>query len=317
MDGSSTIAIDIGGTKVSGAIFDSSGALLKREISYLENKGSEQAGNLVVQMIDQLLADVSQSSANVLGVGVAVPGIYNAALGTVWAPNIPGWQEYPLHKHLSEAVKHEIPIIIESDRACYISGEVWQGAAQGSKDAIFLAVGTGIGAGILIDGRILRGSNDIAGAIGWMTLTDDFLPPYEDHGCFEHHASGGGISRLASEAYAAESGEALENISTSQVFKKYQQNDPIASKLIKEAVSHWGRAVANLVSLFNPEIIVFGGGVFGPATDLIDEIHQEAVKWAQPISIQQVRLAPSELGSDAGLYGAASLVRNRLESEDE
>src|SRR5690606_7336356 len=114
--------------------------------------------------------------------------------GTVWAPNIPGWEDYPLKAEL-EAVLNRIPVSIDSDRACYILGEYWKGAAQNCEDAIFLAVGTGIGAGILADGRILRGAGDIAGAIGWMALDHPYQEKYIPCGCFEYQASGDGVAR--------------------------------------------------------------------------------------------------------------------------
>src|SRR5678815_4753324 len=113
--------------------------------------------------------------------------------GKVWAPNIPDWGDYPLLEEV-ENVSGEIPVTIDSDRACYILGELWQGNARGCTDAIYLSVGTGIGAGILTDGKVLRGSHDIAGAIGWMALTRPFSEEYTDCGCFETYASGEGIA---------------------------------------------------------------------------------------------------------------------------
>ncbi len=92
-------------------------------------------------------------------------------------------------------------IRIDNDRACYILGETWKGSATGCKHAIFLSVGTGIGAGILVDGKVLRGANDIAGSIGWMALTDPFLQEYVKYGCFEYHASGPGITRITKDIY--------------------------------------------------------------------------------------------------------------------
>jgi glucokinase len=173
-------------------------------------------------------------------------------------------------------------------------GEVWQGNARGAQNAIYLAVGTGIGAGILADGRVLRGAHDIAGAIGWMALERDYTNAYDACGCFETHGAGPGIARAAGVRTAEDA------------FAAYAREDAAATEAVRVAISNWGRAVANLVSLFNPEVIVFGGGVFGPAIPLLDDIYSEALKWAQPISIKQVRLVASALGSDAGLYGAAA-----------
>jgi glucokinase len=276
-------------------------------------------------------------------IGVSVPGISHAKTGKVWAPNIPGWDDYPLRRELLAALPDKrIPIVIDSDRAAYILGETWRGGAKGCRNAIFLAVGTGIGAGILIDGRILRGAYDIAGAIGWLALDRPFRPEYVGCGCFEYHASGAGLAKVANEILAQRPGP-LPNtpslhasnptihkstnpslrrsttpslhhsatasfVSARDVFSAYGRGDPVSKEVLAQAVEFWGMAVANLVSLFNPEMVIFGGGVFGPAAQFLGDIYAEAQKWAQPISIKQVKLEASKLGGDAGLYGAGCLA---------
>jgi glucokinase len=219
----------------------------------------------------------------------------------VWAPNIPGWEKYPLEKESRRLVKC-IPIRIESDRTCYILGEHWRGAAKGCTDAIFLAVGTGIGVGIMSGGRVIHGHNDIAGAIGWMGLQRPWQRKYKTCGCFEYHASGEGLARVARELGW--------DASAQEIFQAYNKGDRRAKKVIEQAITLWGMAVANLVSLFNPQKLVFGGGAFGPAAKFLPRIYGEATKWAQPISIRQVKLVKSKLGADAGLFGAAWLAHN-------
>jgi glucokinase len=197
-----------------------------------------------------------------------------------------------------------IPVKIDSDRACYILGEVWRGKAKGCQNAIFVAVGTGIGAGILVNGTVLRGAHDIAGAIGWLALDRPFRKEYIACGCFEHHASGEGLAKVANELRGA----GKPPWSARDVFAKYPEGNKVAKATLAQAIEFWGMAVANLVSLFDPEMIVFGGGVFGPAARFLPEIKLEAQKWAQPISIKKVRLQPSKLGHEAGLYGAGHLA---------
>ena len=246
---------------------------------------------------------------------MCIPGIYRADRGTVWAPNIEGWDDYPLLEELRNACGSSVGVTIDSDRAAYVLGETWRGAARGARDAIFLAVGTGIGAGIICGGNLLRGHGDIAGAIGWLALDRPFMPRYRQHGCFEDAASGPGLVRIARDLMHADVnyGGVLaqanaDDMEAADVFVAYDRNDRIACEVIDNAIELWGMAVANLVSLFNPEIIVFGGGVFGPAAKFLDRIQSEANRWAQPISIQQVKLVASSLGADAGLYGAGRLA---------
>ena len=286
-------AIDLGGTKLAGAVCDRDGAIVERHVLSIDDRSGGDVGGL----IRQLLSDLS-GAATIEAVGIAVPGIYRTSSGTVWAPNIAGWDDYPLLDELQSVT--DVSIAIESDRTCYVMGEAWRGNARGARNAIFIAVGTGIGAGILADGRVLRGQHDIAGATGWLVLDGEYRAEYEPCGNFEFHASGPGIARAAGTRDAQEAFAALA------------RGDAKAAGAVKTAVNYWGRAVANLVSLFNPEIIVFGGGVFGPAASLIDDIRAEAARWAQPISMRQVRLCASALGSDAGLYGAAAAAQNLL-----
>jgi glucokinase len=314
------IGLDLGGTKLAGAIFTRSGRIHCRKVVPLAGRRGRAVGELVRGQLARLLAFARGERLQIGAIGVSVPGISDSTTGKVWAPNIPGWEDYPLRRELMAAVRGQrIPIAIDSDRACYILGETWRGGAKGCRNAIFLAVGTGIGAGILVDGRILRGAHDIAGAIGWLALDRPFRPEYLCCGCFEHHASGEGLARVAKELLAKRVPKrnsyqvtALqcykEELTARDIFAACDQGDSVAEEVIAQAVEFWGMAVANLVSLFNPEKIIFGGGVFGPGAKLLDDIYAEARKWAQPISIQQVQLQASSLGPNAGLYGAGYLA---------
>jgi glucokinase len=315
------IGLDLGGTKLAGAIFSPQGWILCRNLVPIAGRQSRAVGQLIRHELTLLLAAARSRRLRIGAIGVSVPGIAHSRTGRVWAPNIPGWEDYPLRRELRAAVRDErIRIAIDSDRACYILGETWRGGAKGCRNAIFLAVGTGIGAGVLIDGQVLRGSHDIAGAIGWLALQRPFRLEYGACGCFEHHASGAGLAKVARELMArgacaqstrACSVSALQGrngLTARDVFAAYDRGDPVATKVIAQAVEFWGMAVANLVSLFNPEKIIFGGGVFGPGAKLLGKIYAEAKKWAQPISIKQVKLQTSKLGGNAGLYGAGCLA---------
>lgn len=310
----SLLGIDLGGTKLAAAIFSEKAALMRRETVPLEKRTGKAVGALITEQVSKLVQEQMQQGDPVASIGVCIPGISNRSEGTVWAPNIPGWEQYPLAEEIS-AVAPGIPVSIDSDRTCYIMGEAWKGAAQGCTDAIFVGVGTGIGAGILADGHFLRGRNDTAGAIGWMAMEKPWLPKYKQCGHFETLASGDGIARVANELLAGNSSyEGALRINNgggpdaAAVFAAYERKDPLAILIISQCVEWWGMAVANLVSVFNPERIIMGGGVFGPAIPLIPAIYEEAVKWAQPLSIQRVQVVPSQLGAVAGCWGAGLLA---------
>jgi glucokinase len=299
------LGIDLGGTKLSLAIFTEQGNVLFKKTIALEKREGKEVGDLVVEEVKKIIT----THQNLQSIGIAVPGIYRQKTGTVWAPNIKGWEDFPLLHQLKESTS--IPVTIDSDRAAYILGESWLGNAKGCNNAIYLAVGTGIGAGILVDGKILRGEHDIAGAIGWMALHQPFDEKYVSCGCFEYNASGEGIANVAKEVLSKASGyngilcqKKAEDLTAYDVFAAYKGDDIIAKEVLNVCIRFWGMAVANLVSLFNPEKIILGGGVFGPAVQFIPNIIEEAGKWAQPISIKRVSIEASSLGNDAGLYGA-------------
>jgi len=311
------LAFDLGGTKLASAVFSEAGTLLEKEVAALSGRKGRDVAALIA---DQIVKCLHNGSYSITSIGISVPGISYKNTGNVWVPNIPGWDDFPLLQELSAVT--DIPINIENDRACYIMGEQWQGAAQNCRHAIYLAVGTGIGAGILADGHILHGANGISGAIGWMALQQPFEDCYEKYGCFEYAASGDGMVRLAEKLMSASPDyngllktANSQKLTTAILFEAMQQGDPIAMEVQRQCITLWGMAIANLVSLFNPEKIILGGGVFGPAVPLIPAIFNEAKKWAQPVSIRQVELVAAELGGLSGLYGAARIALNALKKE--
>jgi glucokinase len=310
----SVIALDLGGTKLAAALCTADGKLLNRRTVALDERQGDAVAKLVVGEARRLLEAAIEHKLDVAGAGVCVPGVVRAGSGRVWTPNIPGWEDYPLRDELAAALPcPAAAIMVDNDRASSILGEAWQGAARGVRHAILLAVGTGIGAGIMVDGRVLDGAHGVSGAVGWWALDRPYLAEYAACGCFESHASGDGLAKIF-KAFAAQSSTyrgALYGkfeLTAHDVFAAYDRGDELAERVIQQAVEFWGMASANLVSLFNPEIIVFGGGVFGPAARLIDAIAAEARRWAQPVAIEQVRFVQSQLGVDAALYGAAYLA---------
>lgn len=310
------IGLDLGGTKLSGALFDDGGKILERRGEELRGRGGSEAGNLVTGMARDLHAAAARRGAPVAGIGAAVPGIAYRATGNVWAPNISGWEDYPLRTELERTGGAErVRVAVDSDRACSILGEKWQGAARGCGHAIFIAVGTGIGLGVLVNGHVLRGAHDIAGATGWMALERPFHERYAACGCFEYAASGEGIARVARDFLRETPPRASalraippESLNARDVFAAFDRGDPVAVAALEIAIAYWGMAAANYVSLFDPDRIIFGGGVFGPALRFLPAIREEAEKWAQPISMRKVEFVPAELGADAVLIGAGYLA---------
>ena len=307
-----TIGIDLGGTKVAVALFDENGNILFKNKSDVFAAKGKEVGRIIASALGEVMEESKTMGLSPGGIGISVPGIAHRS-GDVWAPNISGWEKYPIKKEIESEIRNICGVYVESDRACHLMGEVWKGAARGCSNAIFLAVGTGIGAGIMTEGQILTGSNGISGSIGWMALRPPYDPTnYKERGCFESYASGHGITERACALLRDGTSSVLKSrkvrLTAEDVFDAFAEHDPLAVKVIDDAIQFWGMAAANLVSLFNPEKIIFGGGVFGPAAKLIDQIYKEALQWAQPISMKQVKFEASQLGGNAGLIGAGYLA---------
>jgi glucokinase len=309
-----TIGIDVGGTKISAALFTPEGEMSSRTKNPIDTSNPEKTLFQIIQIIRDLESFVEKEKAGVKAIGFAIPGIVYQSTGLVWAPNIPGWEHYPLRDNLQREIA--IPITLESDRSAYVLGEQWCGIARGLKNVVFLAVGTGIGAGIIVDGILCRGSEDIAGAVGWFALDPIFREEYAKMGCFEAEASGSAVARKAiqlikegesSLMFELVSGN-LKSITAKTVVEAARKSDVLATKVIGSTVKYLSMGIANIVSILNPQMIVLGGGLFQSGDFLLEPVKTEFRKWAQPIAAKNVKIELSALGEDAGLYGAGKLA---------
>jgi glucokinase len=310
------LAVDLGGTKLAVALANRNGKLSsKKSVSVNVNSSLEPVKQIVAMA--QELVGTNLVGKNIAAVGVAVPGLVRRN-GTVWAPNLPGWQRMPLERRLKTALC--VPVVVESDRNAAVLGETWRGSARKKSDVIVLMLGTGIGAGILIGGRLVRGAHELSGCAGWMVVASEYDAQAQRVGQLESMAAGPGIALAARKELARGIGGLLEEIppesvNACEVAEAARRGDVLSIEVYLEAGRLLGYGVANLVSLFDPEIVVIGGGL-ARASDLFIEALRNAVKErAQPISAKQVRIVASKLGGDANLLGVARLAwdlrRNR------
>lgn len=291
MDGNGcAVAIDLGGTKLASAVVDGLGKIVYRKKATTA-RGEPRA---TIDQIEQAIRQAGATAACAGKIGMIVPGIYFADNGCVWAPNLWGDRKIPLRAELEKRLN--VPIVIDSDRAGYVLGEQWMGIARGMSDCIYLAVGTGIGAGIISGGRLVRGASDIAGAVGWFALNPERKERYKEVGCWEAESAGPALARHAGQATAEGAVAAARN------------GDARAQNAIREAARYLGLGIANIVSLLNPRMIILGGGLMQAAELFMDIIRQTMEEWAQPVAGRQVRIEKSSLGEDAGLLGAARLA---------
>jgi glucokinase len=288
------LAIDFGGTKTALAVVDGDGNLLARAERASHEDGRPLAWSAIGSWAAAALRSAGLAWSDLAGVGAIVPGIYDSRTGRAWAPNLWGRDEVELRGPLGEALA--APLTIDSDRCGYVLGECWRGAAKGARDAVFLAVGTGIGAGILSNGRLVRGAGGVAGAVGWMATTPHWQARYGEVGCLEAEASGPALARR----FGAATAEA--------VVEAARSGDPRARRAVAETVEALAMAIASLIGVLNPEVVVLGGGVMQAPDLFLEPIRAAVRRWAQPIALRQCRIEPTALGADAGVLGAARLA---------
>lgn len=286
------LAADIGATKIAVGRIDRAGRVTHYQRAPTPAAGGREAVDAVVHLLRGL------PQADACAVAVDVPGLAYAD-GSVWAPNIAGWSRIPLGAELRKCFR--LPVLVESDRNAFVVGEAWRGAASNCDDAIFLVVGSGIGAGIFAGGRLLRGHGELAGAVGWMAVRDCFLPEYRSKGCLESHAAGPGIGIAGTRRLG-------RGVTARDIVRMAKQGDVAAREIIEEAGRFLGLGLANLVSIINPKVIVIGGGVAAAGNLLLGPARQTMKQWAQPLAVKQVRIVRSRLGVRAGLIGVAKLA---------
>ena len=295
-------AVDLGGTKIAAARVSRSGKLSDYAVMSTPRAGGRNVVEAVVELLERMPAK------DVGAIGVGVPGLAWPD-GRVWAPNIPGWKRMALGPPLKR--RFGLPTLVESDRNAYVTGEAWQGAARNCRDVVFLAVGTGIGAGILTGGKLLRGHGELAGSVGWMALRNRFQTAYKKAGCFEYHAGGIGIGLAGSREFD-------RPLVAHELTAMARKGNRKAKAVLEQAGHDLGLGLSNLVDVLNPEVIVIGGGVATAGNLILDVARKTMKEWGQPLAVKQVRVVRSRLGAKASLLGAAKLAFDycdRLQSQ--
>lgn len=300
------LAADVGGTKVAVALVTSQGDIVARARQATDLAGPEAVADQVAQMT-RTMTGQDQLQA----VGACVPAAL-AGRGTdrvIWAPNLPGWRDVPFREMLEERLN--VPVFLEFDGHSAALGEWWVGAAKGYQNVAVVIIGTGIGAGFIVDGKLWSGRDRLAGAVGWFPLAG---PQGIDH--WENLASGPAIARRAQQLLEAGHESVLDAAACTarNVFAAARQDDSLARQVIREAAETIGQGLASVISLANPEIVVLGGSIGQQGDLLLDTVREAVAHWAQPISARNVPIVSSALGEEAGLVGAARAAYQRLSS---
>lgn len=299
------VGIDLGGTNLRGAVIDLEGNFLTRSSTYSPTLLSKVDGvEKIRKEIGGLLEQGISRGYRPVGIGVGIPGVLNKDGVLTQSPNLQNLAGINWRKELGGSFS--LPLKMDNDANMYTMGEGWRGAAQGVEDFCCLTLGTGLGGGIVIRGKLYRGAYGTAGEIGHMVIDEDGLPCYcGNRGCLEAYASNAGILRRA-----AELGQ--EAKSSYELYEAARQGQRLAQEIFQEMGRYLGVGMANLVNIFNPAMIVLGGNVAGAWEYFISSALDEMKGRAFRYPMESVEVVKGMLGDDAALWGCAYLVSQEL-----
>lgn len=314
------LALDIGGTKIAVGAITTTGKILDRIIVPTLQNGPIAGIDQIISILDSLIQRLNAAPGQIIGIGIGIPAVLeNDTDFVIWGPNLHGWKNVDLRGPLEDHFK--MPVAVEYDGHTAVLGEWWMGVAKNYHSIVSIIIGTGVGGGMVLDGNLIRGLNRLAGAVGWFILDQNSevdLSRERSLGSWEARIAGVGIASRAEQLLGSTttSPGVLKSkagkITAMDVFDAAKQGDPLAMQIASEEAELLGIGIANIVSLVNPEIIILGGSVGTNASFLLPRIQKVMEQYAQPISSQSVQIVTSQLGTDAGLFGAAYSIMLRL-----
>ncbi|WP_342043157.1 ROK family glucokinase [Bacillus sp. OTU2372] len=310
--------IDLGGTTTKIAFITNSGDIVhKWEIPTDNSNEGQNITSNIAKAIEEKLSQIGETKEKLMGIGMGAPGPVDYETGIILNVVNLGWKDnYPLKDSLEEATS--LPAAVENDANCAALGEMWSGAGNGARDLVCVTLGTGVGGGVIANGNIIQGINGAAGEIGHITVIPSGGAPCNcgKTGCLETVASATGIVRLAEEAVKNSSSSSklgeLFRITAKDIFDAARDNDQLAQKVLNEVSFHLGLALANIGNTLNPDKIVLGGGVSKAGDILLDSVKENFEKFAFPAVRNSTEIDIATLGNDAGVLGAAWLIKNKL-----
>lgn len=309
--------IDIGGTTIKMAFISFNGDIVEKwEIPTNKHENGKDIPADIAKSIFIKLTQHGQTKDSLLGAGVGAPGPINDEDGSVYVGVNIGWNNFPLKERLQEELA--LPVVVDNDANVAALGEMWKGAGDGAKDMLCVTLGTGVGGGVIVNGDILHGVNGAAGEIGHITtvVENGALCNCGKTGCLETVASATGIVRLANEVLkTTNSPSKLRNynpITSKDIFDSAKEGDQLAKKIVEKVAFYLGLSIANVANVTNPKKIVIGGGVSKAGDTLLDPVKQQFHQFAFPRVAEGAELAIANLGNDAGVIGAAWLVKNKI-----
>jgi glucokinase len=312
------LGIDIGGTNlVVGSVAEDGSTMVASASEPTHSEaGATDVVDRLVGLAERAIATTRREApgAEILGVGVGAPGPLDTKRGIVLlTPNL-GWVNMPLRQLIHDRLG--LPAALDNDANCAVLGEWWVGAARGARHAIGITIGTGIGGGLIIDGRLYHGASDVAGEIGHTTIdTEGRRCKCGNYGCLEAYASGPNIALRAVEELEAGAESRLRalvdgdlgKVTAQTVYQAAADGDELALEVVNDTAKFLGVGIGNLLNVFNPEVVVVCGGVTLAGDHLFEPLRREVARRAFKPAVNACRIVPGELAGTAGVYGAAKI----------
>lgn len=308
--GQYVFGVDIGGTTVKLGLFDVKGMLLEKW--EIPTRTQDSGSHILPDIAESIQAKIDEKKMEadlIEGVGVGAPGPIDSAGVVHKAVNL-GWETFSIKVTLEELL--HMPVTAGNDANVAALGEMWKGGGQGSNDLIFVTLGTGVGGGIIVGGRVLTGATGAGGEIGHIHVDDNETQCCNcgNKGCLEQYASATGITRLANKKLEESDKESVlrsSEVSAKTVFDAVKEKDELAMEVADEFGRYLGNALAVIAGVVNPDAIVIGGGVSKAGEILMDYIKPYYEKNVF-LGSRDVKFSLATLGNDAGIYGAAKLM---------
>jgi glucokinase len=316
------VGVDLGGTTTKLAFINMVGEMIQKwEIPTDNSNEGQNITRDIAQAIDEKLVDLGQAKDKLIGIGMGAPGPVNYETGEIINVVNLGWKDhYPLKSSLEKAIG--LPAAIENDANCAALGEMWKGAGDGAENLVCVTLGTGVGGGVIAGGTIVQGVNGAGGEIGHITSIPFGGAPCNcgKTGCLETVASATGIVRIAIDELKKGNltGDLMDkftksgSVTAKDVFDSARTDDILACKVVEEVSFHLGLALANIANTLNPKKIVLGGGVSKAGDILLNSVKEQFVKYAFSAVRDSTDLTLATLGNDAGVIGAAWLIKNKV-----
>ena len=313
-----TVGVDVGGTKIAGGVVDGDGKIIDTERVETPAEDSDAAVRAIVEVTSRLI----EAHPEVQAVGVSAAGFVSSDRATMlFTPNL-AWRDLPLRDELEK--KLDVPVVIENDANAAAWGEFSYGSASDAHELLLVAVGTGIGGGLVVDGKLVRGWNGTAGEIGHLRVVPNGHPcGCGQFGCWEQYASGSALARFARERVAegdqllVEAGGDREDIDGHMVTRCAKDGDPLCADLLADVGRWLGEGIASLCAILDPQLVVMGGGV-GEAGDLVMAPLKTAYATTLPATDNRphAEIRVASLGNAAAIIGAATLARTEVDGEE-